>query len=346
MKRIFRLFAIFLIISLLLSSNAFASASGIDNPNAEQDALVAQIDLLFNERRQIVFSDYPDLERLDEIDIALCNLGVDFHTEEEAAQLFPDAVTSVDLSPDSTSIGNENIAMPAFDIDGWTNSKNLWTSYRVSDYYCEDEWLNIQRVQVQPLSEESSLWEEDATYVDFTDSPAFVATSNILDLTVSTALGYIHPVAPTIYDLLSRGIELAVATFEVDLNDIEYRWECATTVVFSYVRYENQTDYDQLLTLVTSKCDVAVACIMDIEEIRYLENGMTAPNPALIAEDYEITTQSHNHNSNGRAGFLFLRATSLEPSLEYITQIKATAPGATEEFYIFPSTPRFPLQVT
>jgi hypothetical protein len=344
MKRIIRLLSLFLALIILLSSTVFASSSNDGNVNAEADARVQQIDNLLSARQEIVFSEDPDLIALNDIDLQLHDLGVSFYTDEEAAEKFPEASAAMTQPTTGTvDMGAGDIAQPAYDIEGHGGGINLWTEYRVSNYYCEDEWVNIQKIHVQPLDEDRSvLWQEDRSTVRYTDEAWFAATTDIINVVVSTGLGTLWPPAATIYDICADAFSWILTSTSVEIDEISYRWECSTTVVFSYVRYEDETDDEQVLSVVSSQCEVDVVCTIDIDSYRQLGSGDVIPIPAQAAKNYHFITQSQHYNSDARAAFVFQRRSNT--AYDYITAINIAAPG-NKAFYIYPPTPQFPLQL-
>ena len=117
MHSFIRLLALCLTIVLLLQpiSPAFADSG---NPNAEEDQRAQRIEYLLDQRQKIVHSDDADLVELNEIDVELHNLGVEFYSDAEAAVLFPDAMLSLPQNVSQQSIGDsDNVAQPAYDIE-------------------------------------------------------------------------------------------------------------------------------------------------------------------------------------------------------------------------------------
>ena len=187
MRSIIKLLSLFLSFALLLPTLVSASTYS-DDPNAEEELRVQRIEELLDQRKSLIYSDNADLMKLNDIDVELHDLGVDFYSDAEAAVLFPEAALSLTQNISQQSIiGSENVAQPAYDIEGYSSDVNVWTSYRVSDYNRDDTYLNIQRIEVVPLKEASDLWLESDSTVLY-DSVSFTATQNILDIAISYGL--------------------------------------------------------------------------------------------------------------------------------------------------------------
>ena len=346
MRMFTKLLSLCLSMVLLLPTMVSASTYN-DDPNAEAEQRVQRIEYLLDQRQKLVYSNNPDLEELNDIDVELHNLGVEFYSDAEAAVLFPEATLSLmqDISQESIN-GSENAVQPTYDIEGLGNGINLWTSYRTSDYNRDDTYLNIQRIEVVPLTEASHLWSEKDSTTLFYDNAYFVATQNFLNVAVSYGLHTLNPAIGTIYDVFAAAIPALLSSTEICVSEIFYRWECKTSVSFAYVRYENQSDDEQRLAVVGTKCNVNVACVMDVESFIQHESGAMIPEPQQYATTYSFTVQPSLYNTNSRAAYVFLHTNqNLLPVYDHIDEIDISAPDDEDAFIIYPPKPLFPLQL-
>ena len=206
--------------------------------------------------------------------------------------------------------------------------------------------LNIQRIEVSPLTEDYPLWQESNSNAVLYDDACFTATQNILDIAISYGLDNISPLAATIYEVFSTTIQVLLSSTQVEISEIYYSWECATSVSFAYVRFEYQSDDYQQLTVVGTKCYVDVACIMDVERFIQHESGAIVPQPAQCTGSYAFTAAHSLYNTNSRAAYVFLHTTEwTRPVYDYVEEIDVSAPGSQEAFFIDPPKPLFPLQL-
>lgn len=347
MKKTVRLIALCLALVLLLLPATSVSASGADNINAEQEARGQQINDLLSARRQLLASDPVNLAELDSIDVQLYHLGVEFYTDSEAAILFPEASAAVPLNQQlSADMFLGDTASPNYDIDDGFHDQtlNIWTTYRTEDYYYEGAWLNIQHIVVTPINQQSSLWDEGNSYHDYSDTTFFVVTEDLINVTASAALGAINPPAASFFDALSMVWGWMRTDSEIAIDDITYVWECSTTLAFTYVRNENESDLEQRLTTISSECEVEVGAIVDMVKYRRHFSGTTIEEPELEAINYDFITRSQHFNSSARSADVYMNSTTYITALDYINSIDISAAG-NKSFLIYPAIAQFPAQI-
>ena len=131
----------------------------------------------------------------------------------------------------------------------------------------------------QPQDEEKSkLWTEGSRTVNFNTNWK-AGVTNLMKSVATSLVGNIAPTATTVYEALVAGWSGLQKTSDIDASDVFYSWETATTVVFTYVRLESESDFYQELAYITSKCETAVAMVVDVEKWRQNSTGTWVPVP-------------------------------------------------------------------
>jgi len=175
------------ILSTFLLVPSFAVNINVDAKH--EDALrEARIMELFDERLKLFFSKPVDISKLNEIDIELTSLGVDFLTLDEVERQFPDvkAIKEKALKGETASKASVKTDANAY-VDKPSSNVNSWASYRYSNHYYNGKYYNVQKLVAQPISEDSSLWEEGARTVNFSANWKAGVTNLISSIASSTA---------------------------------------------------------------------------------------------------------------------------------------------------------------
>lgn len=339
MKLFVRIVALVTIFALALPLNAFATS--MDNENLEQENREEQINALLDLRQEILFVEPVDIVQLNITDLKLYELGVDFLTEEEVAEQFPEAKASIDC-PDNTVAGMSkpadaslnSVVVPESDV-------NQWLSYRTTNYLYNGAYYNIQRLIAQPLKEEDSLlWSEGIKTVRYSvDWNA--GTTTFLKKIVQAGASYVAPITTTVYDALASVWNSLETTSNIKPSDVVYVWENKTTVVFSYVRLESQSDYYQDLVLIASKCQTHVSYVVDIESWSENGDGTSSPVPAHLEDSRMLYSTPTNYNSIPRACYAYNNWYG-EPLSDSITSIALSGPESKAVVTIYPCTPQYP----
>lgn len=339
MKLFTRVVALTIIAALLLPVTTFAASP--DNANYEQEKREEEINALLDARQEILLIDPVDIAQLNATDLKLHELGVDFLSEEDVAEQHPEAKASIDGSDnavaaisDPTAVSVNSVVIPDSDI-------NQWLSYRTSNYLYNGTYYNIQRLIAQPLvEEESPLWDEGSKTVNYSVNWEAGATT-FLKKVVSAGASYVAPITSTVYDVLSSVWSSLRTTSYIDPTDVYYRWENSTSAVFSYVRLESQTDYDQDLVLIATKCQTSVAYVVDIDSWSQNGDGTSSPIPAQIAGTKMLYSTPTNYNSISRACYAY-NNWSGGPVSDRITSISISGPESKAVVTIHPCLPEYP----
>ena len=290
-------------------------------------------------RQELVSSENPDLFELNEIDLQLIELGVEFLDAEEVQEQFPEAYQAVfpTITTEDMQFSADGVAQPCFDIENVESDNILWTSYRAEDYWCDDDWLNIQRVMATPLNENSSLWIEGNSTDNYSSNSPFISVmSNLFDIAALTTIGQISQKVATVMEIIAAVENGLRNASHVRIDSTIQRWEVQATVVFSFVRYESQTDLDQHLCVIANRCITKLGIILDVDEYTLTENGVAIPAPSLVATTIDFIHQSQHYNSNARAGYVFLHPNANPwPVNDCITRLNIARPNSNQVDSIF-----------
>lgn len=327
-----------LIISLLMSLSALpTSAAGNDVQSANNEATIMK---LFDERQKLFFDDPVNITKLNEIDIRLTALGVDFLSLEEVDNQFPEAKAQREnaINGDTVS-GSSNIAPYVIKPD---SNVNTWASYRYSNQYYNGKYYNVQKLIAQPISESSGLWEEGQRTVNFSVNWK-AGVTNLITSLAWTAAGSIASVPVSVYDALSSVWTGLKTTSDIDPSDVTYRWETQTTASFAYVRLESETDDYQWLSHISTKCVTEVAYIVDVDSWRQNGTGTWVVYPDLEAGTRYLYHTPAYYNSTTQALWAYNNVTGGMAYHDAVSDITISGPESKTVQTIYPCYPQFPL---
>lgn len=328
------------ILALFSAVQCFATNSIVDIKN--KDALKeASIMKLFDERQKLFFNKPVDISKLNEIDIKLKSLGVEFLTLEEVERQFPETKSIKDMAlkgetANKASAGTDvvvNAVAPSSNV-------NTWASYRYSNQYYNGKYYNVQKLIAQPISEDSTLWEEGQRTVNFSVNWK-AGITNLIQSVALSAAGSIAPTPITVYDALSSVWDGLKTVSDIDPSDATYRWETQTTAVFTYVRLESQSDYYQWLSHISTKCITEVAYIVDVDSWRPNGTGEWIVYPDLEADTRYLYHTPTYYNSTTRALWAYNNVNGTYH--DAISEITISGPESKKVQTIYPCYPQFPL---
>jgi hypothetical protein len=326
-------------------ANVFAdNKEAIDALKYKKDAELheAKIMALCDARRELLFQDPVDIEKLNEIDIQLTALGIEFLTLQEVKEQFPKAkayrnkAMSGDIknavSLDSTVV--PNVVPPGSNV-------NTWMSYRYSNQYYNGQYYNVQKLIAQPISKNSGLWEKGARTVNF--SVNWIAgITNLITSLAKTATGSIAPISVTVYDALEATWAGLKPVSDIKPSNVHYEWETQTTAVFAYVRLERQSDDDQWLSHISTKCETEVAYIADIDRWRQNGSGDWVVCPGLKASTRYLYHTPSNYNSTTQAIYAYVNSLGDGAQHDAVSSIIISGPESKTVQTIYPCYPQFP----
>ena len=195
----------------------------------------------------------------------------------------------------------------------------------------------------QPQDEEKSkLWTEGSRTVNFNTNWK-AGVTNLMKSVATSLVGNIAPTATTVYEALVAGWSGLQKTSDIDASDVFYSWETATTVVFTYVRLESESDFYQELAYITSKCETAVAMVVDVEKWRQNSTGTWVPVPDKKTGTRYLFHTPANYYSNTKAIWAYLQGGTVAYK-DTISKITISGPESKIVQTISPCNPNFPLQ--
>lgn len=333
-----------MVLSLLFTTQV--SAASLNNKgllgNDAESAKESQIMGLFDERQTVLFQKPVDIKKLNEIDIQLSALGVDFLTLKEVEEQFPEAKADrikalqgkTSAVTDSGDVIHPNVSVPDSNV-------NTWASYRTTNYNYNGQYYNIQKLIAQPTSENSGLWEEGSRTVNFSVNWK-AGVTNLIESLAWTAAGTIASIPVSVYDALSSVWDGLKTTSDIDPSDVIYSWETQTTAVFAYVRLQSQTDDYQYLSHISTKCVTEVAYIVDVDSWRQNGTGAWVVYPNLESGTRYLYHTPSYYSSTSEAVNAYLNAIG-GPWHAAISEIKISGPESKTVQSIYPCYPQFPL---
>lgn len=331
MKKFVKIIALVVVVSLLPVS---VFASGYDNINIEELNREEEILQLLDCRQLLISSRPVNLEDLNEIDIRLNALGVTVLSETDVAKQFPEAKASISKFSVGEAVSTRGVTIPDSEI-------NYWTTYRVTNFSYNGKRYNIQKVVAQPLiEEESPLWDEAEKGVNFSVNWE-AGVTNLVKAVASVGVSQLAPKTATVYDILSSVWSGLKPVSDIDASEVTYRFENKTTAMFSYVRLESQTDYEQELVHIGTKCVTNVAFIVDVDSWSQNGDGVFLPYPDQKTGTKTITSEPSNYGSTTRACYAYENYAG-GSLYDRITSIKISGPESKTVVTISPCLPEYP----
>lgn len=328
--------AILVALSIVLLNMAFGNPTS--NASEGMDERDLTITELLEERQRIIWDETVDIARLNAVDLELYHLGVNFLTEEEVLSKYPEAKASIDGKTEN--LDGREAASRAMDVP--ISSVNSWISYARPNYFYNGTYYNIDRLVVQPVSEDSLLWVEDAASVKY-EADWVAGGTTFLKKVVSAGAAYIAPITSTVYDVLSSTIAAILPATSIDPDSVLYRWENSTTASFSYVRLQSEAEYMREYALVATSCYTSVAYIVDVDAW-----SLSGPVPSQIAGTEEFYSTPSGFSGYNRACYAYdsiRNGSTLGPISDRIYCIAFTGPETKNIVNIYPAYPEFPLGV-
>jgi len=281
---------------VMMFSVVSMSASAVEISNNE-NINIPKIETLIEQRAVLISSSEIDTKALDEIDLKLSNLGVEFMTDQQVSRQFPEIKTDEVLAKSGqTKTIQPRAALP-------TSKFNTWISYRTSNYLYNGKRYNIQTLVAHPNDFKSPLYDSGLRAVKYSKNWKAGAENAVKSVGMSAA-GAIPgaSIYVSVYDAVSAFISGISSTTEVKSPDITYEWLTTTTATFEYVRLESQSDSSQWLSYINTKVMGEVSYRMATASYKksggswiflpkfidgksrvYAQPPLTVPNPACYA---------------------------------------------------------------
>lgn len=333
--------SMFLLCCMIISFTFTASAveiteNNMNMINAQQDALEDRIQMLYDERSELLNADNPDMTEIGKVEAEMRELGVEFLSYEQVVEQFPEAVAATTENSIMERAGTHT-TVPS-------SSVNSWSTYRVSNYYYEGQYFNIQKLVAEPISESSSLWEEEQIAVNFsTDWNAI--TTNLLEIIAGAAMDSFTEggadVVITVYDAVREILEGMTSTTVIKPSEVIYWYETQTTAVFCYTKIEGRPDSTQVLNHISTKCKTSVGYLFDIEKYKINGSSDWIVEPAIASGSYLVNHTPTNYSSSAWAAYMYLYDQTLA-RFDTVDYIKLKGPENRTVYTIYPCKPQFP----
>lgn len=275
--------------AMSLSSTAFADTTTDDEE---------LINVLMDQRDKINTTailnselglDISDLEKdIDRIDVQLAALGVESLTPAEVQEHF----------------GNSDIIVP-YIATPVSNSVN-WTS-KLSYMTVDGVTYEIQTLTATPKASVSSNLRETKTLVMQTEKEWQAAALAMLKVKCNKTVALVansNPVTSflkTLYDYGKAFVQSLSTTTTVTDVVASYTYAAATTVSFKFVKEKGQSDSNQELTYISTKCEIAVS---DSLPTFVESNGATHPNIVSFTDNLKATPNGYDNNTHAVNGYI------------------------------------------
>lgn len=292
---------------------------------------------LIDERLKIVSQNSVNIEQLNEVDIKLIDLGVDFLTKEEVKEKFPDAYEAKEV--DTKRVSDQNTAIAR--VSPPDSYMNTWMSYRESGWYYNGNRYNIQKLIATPISTSSSLWKSGNILVNYGTQWQAGAT-NFLSSIASTLFNDapIYAYGISIYQAFQSVWSGLQPISEISKPEILYSYNCKATASFAYVRLESEADDLQKLSHISTKCWTNVSYVLKGGTWRRDSSGNWELCPTQPSGNYDIYNNPYSYNSTAEAVYAFTLNALHNKSISNIT---ISGPESKTIVSIYPICPQFPL---
>ena len=294
MKRLLSLVLVLALIvtSLCLPMSAYALDvdPSIDISITEKtDALISK---LLTERSALFASEELDTIQLDKIDTQLRLLGCNFLTRAEVEQKYPDAV------PNYASIMGNGQVDPQARVPDQGNV--TWVEHRSSNYKYNNKVYNIQKLSATANEGSSNIKKVFSLKVESNPNILVKITKNLIEVVAQNAVGLIpgSTIPLAIIDAAKAVISGLTTTSVISIPHILYSCTITQTIVFQYVRMENQSDEMQMLTHISSASVTNVGYLMS--NFSYTKNnaGQTIAHPGSLYGDKDFYAVPEDFNSS------------------------------------------------
>ena len=269
-------------------------------------------------------------EAINEIDVELMKLGVSILTDEEVGEQFPETSNMNGFS----SVEHAQEIVPLIEVP--SSNLNTWFSYR-SAYTTGGIEYSLQKLIAQPKASSSPLCDAGTRILENTKSWT-AGAGCVLESLAQSAAGEI-PGASTIltfYDAAKAYASGISTTTEVKAPKITYTWSGTTTASFIYVKLSGQSDSEQELALVSTKCLTSVA--YSIPSFTQ-KNGSQWLDPIVITGTREIESTPSGYESSSLAVSAYKSAAILHRAVNYV-QLSGPEEKTIQKIYpCYPSIP-------
>lgn len=312
-----KLTALFLVVVMCMTLGVPAFAS---NGASSSESMVREIDALIEKKVKYALAE--DTEKLNEVNAQLARYGVEELSTEEVIEQF----------------GGDDVAIPMIEKPDSVNTS--WTSWRQQYDHSNGTRYEVQHLIATPATEESGL-EQIGTLAEADDispkSQWIAGSENAIYVIAETTLGEIIDFeASTLFDIVGGYIPSMTKATAIENAKIAYSYGNYTTVAFVYVKVYGESDDEQELALVTSKCATDVGYV-------YTQFIPSTGNEIVNdSQQYNTTPETYKD----RAEFAvdaYIDGTTVYDHVDYVDIIGV---DNTAVYEILPMRPTFPLQLS
>lgn len=293
-----RLLSLVLVLALIVTSLCLPmSAYALDVDQSIDISITEKTDTLISklltERSALFASEELDTIQLDKIDTQLRLLGCNFLTRAEVEQKYPDAV------PNYASIMGNGQVDPQARVPDQDNI--TWVDRRVSNYKYNNQYYNIQKLCASPNNDQvnSNLMQIATVIVEKNPNVFINVTKNLLEVAANSAVSLIPgaDVVLTIIDVI-KAVESGLnSTSVISVPHTTYDCSLTETVVFQYVRLENQSDEFQMLSHISTASSTHVRSTMAHFTCKKNADGQSIAMPDDISKTEKANSVPKNFNS-------------------------------------------------
>lgn len=324
-----------LIMSLLLPKTIFANS--IETTD-EKDKIIQELLDVRAAALNDLFINGVSKESIQAVDAKLTQLGVEFLSEKQVYEQFPETKNDKRLALGGMT---QRITNNGSRVSTPTSQHNTWASYR-STYTTGGITYNVQRLIAQPSTSNSPLTNIGTRTITFSRN-WIAGVNNAIYSLGQSAVGMIpgSTVALTFYDAVKSFISGISTTTEVSVPHIAYSWSNVTTAVFTYVRQNSQGDESQWLSMISTKTHTVVAYNIPTFNYRTI-NGSWGLSPQIIQGNRNIYCTPSGYDSISMAVEAYRSSGSLVRNA--VSNIQISGPESQSIQTIWPCYPNFPAQ--
>lgn len=332
----------FIVITIAYSSTMFVCAGTNVNVSSTPTQTELKIQKLLDQRAELLIQSDVNVSSVNNIDIQLHKLGVSFLDTDQVNAQFPVSKNYRNGKISETIIPNKTHGAEIYSITPPSSTKNSWMTYPISNYYFNGKYYNIQKLIAQPIDSSSALCNIGSRIVTF-DYNWSTGVQNLIN-SVGTSLAGTIPGSTFVlsfYDAIRSFFSGISKTTEVDVPNIAYSWSNVTTVMFTYVRLESQTDDSQWLSQISSKTQTAVG--YNIPKFSYKNSsGSWVLTPQIVQDNKTISLTPTDYDNNYTALASYNSGTP-GPYTAEVGSIVISSPESKSVQTIYPCCPNFPL---
>lgn len=335
--------ALSIILVFTMAVPVFAVTDNASDANEDLVLYENMVQEMLITRENLLMKDPIDIVELNNIDLQLHRLGVEFLTSSEVAEQFPDAFEAIaadspDTSPISTNTIDPRIAVPS-------SSVNSWTSYRISGCVYNGVEYNLQRLTAVAANDNSALVEQQNIQVTNQDGVKEKLAEIALSFAVTYSVDNANHAASeyiTWLNLIGSLLSGSSSATEISLNNAFYAHKTRVVAQFTYVRLEGHPDTEQDLSHIATKCSSKQTYQYLIDQWDQEGDGTWESLDATKTVSKDKNYVPSNYSSVIRPIQGYLDA-SRDPLTDYVESFDLTDAKGHHVWTVYPLIPAFPL---